>query len=320
MDTPTTAPLLCTVESFSARPAAATSAPRRLPSLPRRHLLAAVLTLACAGAVYLLLAWQEGSEVGGQRFAEPFRIAGNVYYVGASDIAAFLVAGPAGHVLIDGGYPRTPELIMRSIARLGFRIEDVKVLLNSEPHYDHAGGLAALQAASGADVWASEASAAAIESGGYDRDIPFPLRAVTWANRYPAARVTRRFRDGDTLRVGSTVIIAHVTGGHTRGCTSYEIPVRDGDRALTVVSACSLVRLGGTSYPGQGRDFPRTFERLRAMDPDIWFTSHARLWGRYRKFVARDSVANPVDAMIDREGFRAYVDSGEARFRRGVTQ
>ena len=284
------------------------------------HLRAAVLALVCAGAVFLLLAWQEGSLVGGQEFAEPFRIAGNVYYVGANDVSAFLVTGPRGHILLDGGYPKTPELILRSIARLGFDIRDVQVLVNSEPHYDHAGGLAALQEASGAEVWASGASAAAIASGGYDRDIPFPLRAVTWAHRYPAARVTRRFADGDTLRVGPTAIVAHVTGGHTRGCTSYEIPVRDGGRTLTVVSACSLVRLGGTGYPGQGRDFERTFQRLRALDPDIWVTSHGRLWGRYRKFVARDSVADPVEAMIDRKGFRAYVDSGEARFRRGVTQ
>lgn len=286
----------------------------------KRYLRAAVLALVCAGAIFLLHAWQEGSLAGGQKFAEPFRIAGNVYSVGANDVSAFLITGPEGHILLDGGYPKTPELITRSIARLGFDIKDVKVLINSEPHFDHGGGLAALQDASGAEVWASEASAAAIESGGYDRDIPFPLRAVTWAHRYPAARVTRRFRDGDTLRVGPTAIVAHVTGGHTRGCTSYEIPVRDDDRALRVASACSLVRLGGTDYAGQGRDFERTFQRLRALNPDIWMTSHGRLWGRYRKFVARDSVANPVDAMVDREGFRAYVDSGEARFRRGVTQ
>jgi glyoxylase-like metal-dependent hydrolase (beta-lactamase superfamily II) len=109
---------------------------------------------------------------------EPFRIAGNFYYVGANDVAAFLIAGPEGHVVLDGGYPTTAPMIMASIAKLGFDIEDVKVLLNSEPHPDHAGGLAALQQASGARLWASEASAVALTSGGNDPDIALPLRAA----------------------------------------------------------------------------------------------------------------------------------------------
>jgi len=269
-------------------------------------------------AVFLGIKWREGTDNGGQKPAEPFRIAGNLYYVGANDIAAFLITGPEGHVLIDGGYPGTPPLIMASIAKLGFDIKDVKVLLNSEHHFDHAGGLAALQEASGAELWASEASAAAMAAGGYDADIPLPMRAIAWAIRYPAPRVDHVFKDGDTIRVGTTALTAHVTGGHTRGCTSYAFPVRDGDRVLQVVSACSLVVLQGAGYPGYRTDFERTFRVLRSLPADIWVTSHARLFGRYRKFVARADVANPADPFIDPEGYRAYIDSGEARFRRGV--
>lgn len=291
---------------------------RRRSRVTRRRLLLLLLALATPLVIFGFVKWREGTLQGGQRYAEPFRIAGNLYYVGASDVTSFLLTGPEGHVLIDGGYPETASMIRASIAELGFDIRDVRVLLNSEPHYDHAGGLAELQQASGAEVWASNASADAIESGGYDRDIPLPLRAVTWLHRYPAARVHRRLNDGDTVRVGPTVLTAHVTGGHTRGCTTWSFRVRDGDRDLQVVSACSLVVLGGTGYPGYRADFERTFRVLRSLPADIWVTSHGRLFGRYRKFAARDSAATPADAFIDREGYRAYVDSGEARFRRGV--
>jgi metallo-beta-lactamase class B len=136
--------------------------------------------------------------------------------------------------------------------------------------------------------------------------------------RYPAPRVDHRFSDGDTIRVGPTALVAHVTGGHTRGCTSWSFPVRDGDRVLDVVSACSLVVLQGMRYPEQRADLERSVRVLRSLPADVWVTSHARLWGRYRKFVARDTAGNPAEPFIDPDGYRAYVDSAEARFRRGV--
>ena len=262
--------------------------------------------------------WRESTNRGGQLPAEPFRIAGNFHFVGANDVSAFLITGPAGHVLIDGGYPGTAPMIVASIAKLGFDVRDVKVLLNTDPHFDHAGGLAALQAASGAALLASAPSAVSIAAGGYDREIPMPLRALSWANRYPAPRIDGRLADGDTIRVGPIAIAAHVTGGHTRGCTSYSLRVREGDRTLQVVSACSLRMLQATGYPGHRADFERAFRVLRGLRADVWVTSHGRLWGRYRKFAARDTAASPIEPFIDPEGYRAYVDSGEARFRRGV--
>lgn len=287
----------------------------------RRWVVLAVVVLAIPGA-FLFRAWKDASSRGGQKYAEPFRIAGNFYYVGANDVAAFLVTGPEGHVLIDGGYPGTAPMIMASIAKLGFDIRDVKVLLNSEPHYDHAGGLAELQKASGAQLWASEASARALEAGGDDPDIMLPIRLLMWARvtRYTPPRVDHRFADGDTIRVGTTAIVAHLTPGHTRGCTSYSFPVHDGPRTLNVVSACSLVVLGGSRYEGQQADLEHTFATLRGLKADIWVSSHARLWGRYRKFAARDSAKSPADPFVDPEGYRAYVDSGEARLRRGAVQ
>lgn len=279
-----------------------------------------LFTVACLFALFRV--WKANGDRGGQQPAEPFRIAGNFYYVGANDVAAFLIAGPEGHVLIDGGYTGTAPMIIASIAELGFDIRDVKVLLNSEPHHDHAGGLAALQQASGATLWASAASADVIEAGGDDVDLPWPLRALFRARilGYPGARVDHRLVDGDTVRVGPIVLTAHITSGHTRGCTSWSLPVHDGERVLQVVSACSLVKLGIGGYPEQDADFERSFVALRALPADIWVSSHARLWGRYRKFAARDSVTDPVTPFIDPAGYRAYVDSAEARFRRGHVQ
>jgi metallo-beta-lactamase class B len=234
-------------------------------------------TLALLGAVVVAVVfvgrWMNANKVGGQQPAEPFRIAGNLYYVGANDAAAFLIAGSEGHIVIDGGYPTTAKLIMASIA-----------------------------------------------AGGDDPDIILPLRALVWIGfvGYPPARVDHRFTDGDTIRVGPLALTAHVTGGHTRGCTSWSFVVHDGDRDLDVVSACSLKILGGMRYAEQAADLERSFRVLRSLPADIWVTSHARLWGRYRKFVACRTATDPVAPFIDPEGYRAYIDSAEAAFRAGT--
>jgi metallo-beta-lactamase class B len=258
-------------------------------------------------------------KIGGQKPAEPFRIAGNFYYVGANDIAVFLITGPEGHVVIDAGYPTTALMVMSSIAQLGFDIKDVKVLLNSEPHPDHAGGLGLLQEASGAELWASDASTDTIASGGDDPDMILPVRALTRMGLlgYPAARVDHRFKDGDTIRVGPIALTAHITAGHTRGCTTWTFAVRDGDRVLKVVSVCDTGVLGTSSYPGQDADREGSLRVLRSLSADIWVTNHARAWGRYRKFVASGTVKNPADAFIDPDGYRAFIDRAEAELREG---
>lgn len=192
---------------------------RALRRLTWRRWLAVLLGLVAAVVVLLYPKWKENGNNGGQKYAEPFRIAGNFYYVGASDVASFLTTGPQGHVLIDGGYPGTAPMITASIAKLGFDIRDVKVLLNSEPHFDHAGGLAALQRASGAELWASEASADAIESGGDDPDVILPLRALFKIGilGYPAARVDHRFKDGARAAVGPVPQVRRARHGEGPG-------------------------------------------------------------------------------------------------------
>jgi metallo-beta-lactamase class B len=286
-----------------------------------RQALVLLLGLSLAPAVIVGRLWKAKGERKGQDYAEPFRIAGNFYFVGASDVSIFLITGPEGHVLLDGGYPIMAPMIEESIARLGFDIKDVKVLLNSAPDGGHAGGLAALQQASGATLWSSDASASILASGGADSpDIPAAFRTLAQIGivGYPPARVDHRFKDGETIRVGPIAMTAHLTGGSTRGCTSWSFPVHDGDRVLNVVSACGFDVVLGWRYEGQSADIARSLSTLRSLPADIWVTSHGRAWGRYRKFVASRTAKNPVDAFIDPDGYRAYIDKAEADFRNGV--
>jgi len=290
-----------------------------LPQLSKR--LRSVVLLGLAGLLALVLVgrWLNATKRGGQGPAEPFRIAGNLYYVGATDVAAFLITGPEGHIVLDGGYPSTAPMIMASIEKLGFNIKDVRVLLNSEPHPDHAGGLGVLKKASGAELWASDASADTLAAGGADPDAILPLRVLARIGvvGYPAMRVDHRLKDGDTIRLGPLALTAHITGGHTRGCTSWSFQVRDGDHVLNVVSACDLGRLATSQYPEQKADLERSFTVLRALPVDIWVTCHARWWGRYRKFVASAAAKDPVEPFIDPDGYHAYIDAAEAELRSG---
>ena len=254
---------------------------------------------------------------------EPCPIAGNLYYVGATGVTSFLLTGPEGHVLIDGGYPETAPLIIASIARLGFDIRDVKVLLNSHAHSDHAGGLRQLQEASGAEVWISEGDADAVATGSGSDAALGRLRILrhVGAFTFPAARVDHRFRDGDTVRVGPIELTAHVTAGHTRGCTSWSFPVRDGDRDLLAVSICSLTLFPLVSlvepeaYPGIRADFERSFATLRGLPADVFLGSHSAFFDMDRKRRERATAKDPVAPFIDREGYLAFIDRFERRFR-----
>lgn len=281
----------------------------------------------------LLIAWitaiQKNNAKAHQSDVVPFRIAGNLYYVGREDVSVFLITSPAGHVLIDGGYGDSPPLIAASIARLGFDIKDVKAILSSEAHIEHAAGLAELQRMSGATIYASDSTAKGIETGGHVPGATFlPTRLFVEVGiaGYEPARVDHRVRDGDTVRVGPLTFTAHMTSGHTIGCTTWTFTVRDSTRTLNVVDACGLSITDGMrftepqNYPGIRADFERSFARLRSLPVDIWVTSHTQPWGRFRKYRASLEEPRPADAFIDRDGYAAYVDSAEARVRRKITE
>jgi metallo-beta-lactamase class B len=259
---------------------------------------------------------------------EPFRIAGNLYYVGHTGMAAFLITGPDGHVLIDGGYPEHGPLIEQSVAELGFDITDVEVLLNSHAHSDHAGGLKYLQDVSGAELWVSDGDAPVMEAGGAG-DRALGLARFVWyigGLRFDAPRVDRIFRDGEVIRVGPLELTAHVTAGHTRGCTSWSFPVQDGERELLAVNICSLTLFPFVSlddpetYPGVRSDFEASFATLRALPADLFLASHSGWFGLHRKRRAQAEAVNPADPFVDRKGYLAFIDGEEADFRRRLAE
>ncbi|MEM8601278.1 MAG: subclass B3 metallo-beta-lactamase [Bacteroidota bacterium] len=279
------------------------------------------------GIVALLLAvaytqWQAAITRNRQIPDAPFRIAGNLYYVGHTGVSAFLLTGSDGHVLIDGGYPENGPMIAESIAQLGYDIADVKVLLNSHAHADHAGGLRFLQDASGAALWVSEGDAEVMASGGAGDPTlgPFRHMGALGLGRFPAPRVDRRFVDGDTVRVGSIELTAHVTAGHTRGCTSWSFPMVERDRTLLAVSICSLKLFPFVSvaepeaYPGIRADYERSFATLRSLPADLFLASHPIWFDMHRKRRAQADAEHPASPFIDREGYLRFIDRSEARF------
>lgn len=244
---------------------------------------------------------------------EPFQVIGNIYYVGASDVTAFLITTPEGHIVLDGGFPETAPMILANIETLGFAVEDVALLLNSHAHFDHSGGLAALKAATGARLLISEGDADLVENGGrgdflMGDDAPFP-----------AVEVDERFSDGKVVEHGGVSLTAHVTPGHTQGCTTWTMQVEDQGQTHDVVFACSVsvlpqVRLTtDPSYPGIADDFQRTFAVLKALPCDVFLSGHGMFFALKDKIEARTS--NPeTNPFIDPDRYRAWVARGEARF------
>jgi metallo-beta-lactamase class B len=248
---------------------------------------------------------------------EPFRIAGNVYYVGASDVASYLVTGAAGHVLVDAGFAETAPQILANVRRLGFRAEDVKVLLVGHAHNDHAGGLAALARATGARLHASPADAALLESGGAD---DFHLTAPEF--RFAPVRVAARVRDGERVTVGDVTLTAHLTPGHTKGCTTWTTTATENGRPLRVAFLCSLTvpgyrLVGNARYPAIAEDYARTFRAVGALPCDVPLMEHGSQFGLAAKMARRAAggagAPNPFVAPAE---CRAIVERARRAFER----
>ncbi len=249
---------------------------------------------------------------------EPFRILGNLYYVGANSVTAFLITTPEGHVLIDGGFEQTVPLILDGVEKLGFEIEDVEILLNSHAHFDHAGGLARLKELSGARFFASELEATLLARGGLGDDL------LGDEGPFPPIRVDRRLKDGEVVEHGGMLLKAHVTAGHTRGCTSWAFEVEHEGRDYLAVSICSLSVLDGMkfhtepTYPGIAEDFERSFARLESLPCDIFLASHA---GFFRMPEKRQRIrVDGPNPFLDREGYLEYVERARGRFEKAVAE
>ena len=221
---------------------------------------------------------------------QPFQIYGNSYYVGVKGLSAVLVTSPQGHILIDGAMPDSAQRIAASIRALGFKVEDVKLILNSHTHFDHAGGIAELQRLSGAAVAASPKSALALEQGMPGTDDP------QYADKhgFPPVANVRRIRDGETLTVGPLAVTARFTPGHTPGGTTWTWNACEADHCAGIVYADSINPLSSgdfrfshsTTYPTVLADFQRSFKALNSASCDILLTVHpdsSDMWERLEK-------------------------------------
>ena len=244
----------------------------------------------------------------------PFRILGNLYYVGANEITSFLMVTPAGDILLDGGFVETAPQIEANIRTLGFRLAEVKILLNSHAHFDHAGGLAELKRATGAALYASAADAPMLESG--DHGDFFFGDTLT----FPPVKPDRLLRDGDTVRLGGMELTAHLTPGHTKGCTTWTTTLEENGARYHAVFVCSTsvvsgYRLvGNAAYPEIAEDYAHTFRTLRSLPCDLFLGSHGSFFDltERREALAAGAKSNPF---INPEQYRTFLDRSEAAFR-----
>src|SRR5580658_2227318 len=208
---------------------------------------------------------------------EPFRIAGNLYYVGSQDLASYLIVTPKGDILINSSLEASVPLIRLSVEKLGFRFEKIKILLISHAHGDHDAGSADLIRQTGAKYKVMDGDVPVVESGGA-KDFTYP------DSRSPAAKVDRVLHDGDEVRLGDAVLVAHKTPGHTRGCTTWTMraPLNGHLRDVVIVGSWNvnpgyrLVDRPGqpASYPGIAADFARSFVIWKALPCDVFLGAH----------------------------------------------
>lgn len=268
-----------------------------------KRLALAALLLAAGSAAAAPLPFAQERAAWAVPF-KPFRIIGNVYYVGATGVSDYLIVTPKGDILTDGGLPEMAPQIERNIKALGFNIKDVKILLNSHAHFDHSGGLAKLKADSGAKFYASAGDRPTLESGhiGYG-----PASQVDTT----PIHVDHVVADGEAVSLGGVTLTAHMTPGHTKGCTTwtYELPSGKG-RPLSVMFFCSIAvagnpLTGNAAYPAITDDYKASFAKLSAMDADIFLAPHGAQFDLAGK-VARMKPGAP-NPFIDPGEFRRFL-------------
>jgi metallo-beta-lactamase class B len=248
---------------------------------------------------------------------EPFKIIDNVYYVGTNGLASYLITSPQGHILVDTVMPEATSQIKASIEKLGFKVTDIKYLVNTHAHIDHTGGFAEMKQVSGAQMVAGEADKPLLE-GGY-----YPGQQEETLLQFPAVKVDRTVREGDKVTVGDVTLTAHETPGHSPGCTSWEFSVKDGDATRSVLIFCSgtvaLNRLvGSPTYPGIVDDYKKTFAGAKDMKVDVLLAPHPEMYRMAdKRAMLADGQPNPF--VVPGE-FNAYAATLEKAFEEGLAK
>jgi metallo-beta-lactamase class B len=254
---------------------------------------------------------------------EPFRIFGNTYYVGTAGLSAILITSKAGHILVDGGLPQSARLIMANIRTLGFEPRDVRLILNSHEHFDHAGGLGALQRATGARVAASPAAARALRQGHPAPDDPQYTSGLKV--RFDAIRQVETIADRTTLQVGPLAITAHFTPGHTPGATTWAWRSCEGTRCVDIVYADSLTPVSddGFKFTGDGTRpsrvdaFRASIDRVEQLPCDVILAPHPEFVDFARK-VARLEAGATGNPFIESNACRTYAAAARKRLEQRI--
>jgi metallo-beta-lactamase class B len=294
---------------------------KHLPNSARALLLAAFML-----ALVVLVSGQSGAPASScdncpewNKPQQPFRIYGNTYYVGPHGLTSILLTSKGGHVLIDGALPESVPQIVANIRTLGFRIEDVKLIVNSHVHFDHGGGIAELQRLSGAKVAASPWSVEVLTKTGVGKGDP------QFGGIVPVALVPRAdtLRDGQTLRVGDTKLTAHFTPGHTPGGTSWTWKSCEGGRCLKLVYSDSMTPVSADGfrfsdsreYPTAVRDFEKSFAFLRGTPCEILLTSHPDASGLWQRLEGRQRGVRP-DPVVSPNACKELAERAAEQLRR----
>ena len=244
-----------------------------------------------------------------------FHIAGNLYYVGSKGLANYLITTPQGNILINSDLEANVPLIEASIEKLGFKFKDTKILLISHAHWDHDAGSAKIEELTGARYMVMDADVPVVESGG-KADFQYGNRAEFL---YKPTNVDRVLHDGDEVNLGSTVLVAHLTPGHTKGCTTWTMKVTEGGQTYDVVIVGSpnvnpgykLIR--NQAYPQIAEDYERMWRVLKSLPCDIFLGAHGGYFGMEEKYARlKEGGSNPF---VDPDGYKKFVAEKEQEFR-----
>jgi len=242
-----------------------------------------------------------------------FRIADNLYYVGSKGLASYLITTPQGHILINSDLEANVPMIRASIEQLGLKYTDIKILLISHAHWDHDAGSALIKRQTGAQYMVMDGDVAVVESGG-KTDFQYGD-----SEQYPPAKVDRVLHDGDEVKLGGAVLVAHLTPGHTKGCTTWTMKVQDAGKTYDAVIVGSpnvnagYVLVNNSKYPQIVTDYQRTFTVLKSLHCDIFLGAHGSYFDMEAKHARlKPGVANPF---IDSAGYARYVEERERAFK-----